>query len=302
MGTLISIQTVTVAAMSSSSSSPMAAAAAKKKRKDPRIVDNNETKRIKLLQEMEKEKEGGDDNGSDSDESIVDDYANQINIPDVVVDDDDDVVVDISEVNPPRNKNRFRMFKEVDFDDNGGGSMTVCYTDKDGVDKSVTFGDKNYSFNKLSVGKKSSGMVKGETMDHKYLYLLNSMFFRITTPLVYKSSDDDQMYTSLKRNSIDSLAQIIDFFSKKHSNAANHVETPYISCGVMLQGGNFLDENGMPIETLAGYVNKEVELLVTVDFSLFTRKSPRDGKSYVACKPKLTSGKIRPAVPVLPDF
>lgn len=261
-------------------------------------IKSNQEEVVEKQQQQREFYDGGDDDDDDNDG--INNYANQMNIPPLKKSDKPNIPS--HDGSSPPTKKGFRIFKDVDFPDDG--SMVISYTDKDGRDKIVTFegGNKNYSFNKLKAGKKSSGMVKGETMEHRYIHLINSMFFRITTPLVYASADDDQMYTSLKRNSIGCLAQIVDYFSKKHSSSVNHSENMYISCGVMLQGGNFRDENDQPIETLAPYVNKDLELLVTVDFTLFTRKSPRDGDVYVACKPKLTSGKIRQAVVSLPNF
>lgn len=287
------------------------------KRGGGRYNNNNnddEMKRIRLLKKMEKEhhvelenereeeeEEEKEDysltaSDSDNDEKLYNDYddddgkyANQMNIP------------KNDKPNIPSNEG-FRMFTEVEFLDDG--SMKITYEDTDSKIKTVVFesASKNYVFTKLVAGKKTSVMVKGEKMAHKYINLINSMFFRFSTTLVY-TSDDGQVYTSLKRSDIGCIAQIVDFFSKKHKTSAKYCENAFISCGMILQGDNFRDDENEPIETLVPYINKYLDLLVTIDFTLFTHKSPRDGDAvYLACKPKLTVGKIRPAVIAFPNF
>ncbi|KAK7075421.1 hypothetical protein SK128_026575, partial [Halocaridina rubra] len=168
--------------------------------------------------------------------------------------------------------------------------MTIKYVDNvTNTEDELVFGaeDGDYTFKKLNSKKKGRGMVKGEILEHRNFARLSTIFFRFSGTIVHRT-DDDSVFTSLKREEIGDLASIIDFFTQKHpSGDKKSNELTYISC--RMEHDSFLDNKNNTLDSLESYVARNVDVIARINFSLFTHKQ----NQTLTCKPRLLSGRIR---------
>jgi len=175
--------------------------------------------------------------------------------------------------------------------------MTVRYLENC-VEHKLFFSSKMDDYVFKPIGRKKTGgtgMIRGDILQHSLLDALSKVFFRFTGPVVYEN-ESNTLFTSLKKDTIGPLVEVIDFFTKKHKNGQVS-ETQYISCNVV--ESSFLDKEDSPIITLKPYAGQVVDVITRINFSLFTHKTTGD---FYSCKPKLENGRIQIGQCVVPHF